>query len=338
MTSILFICKTRISYGNSYGLLNSAGFVSAYLNSIGIESKVIHAFDANEVDRLLVEHNPRIVIIEALWITPDKLREIMSLKRHQNRVFIIRIHSRLTFLANEGIAFKWLLGYRELKLRNLVIAPNNNELAQDLRYTYKLQTVYLPNIYFPPKDEINEKDNTDKDLIKIGCFGSVRPMKNHLAQAVAAVKFAKNADKKLEFHINATRMEQQGDQVLHNIQYYFQGLESKYQLIEHDWLSHAEFVQLVRQMDIGMQVSLTETFNIVAADFVYNKVPLIGSPQIEWLPKRFQVTDPNSTTEIVKKLEYAWGIFGTLLRSSSNRSLNKYNSNSKQIWDSYFLL
>jgi hypothetical protein len=318
-------------------LLNSAHFVVDYLNTIhGIDAKMESVVDANQVDRVITEYDPLFVFIEALWITPEKLKEIMMLKRHQKRIFIIRIHSRPTFLANEGVAFKWLLGYRELKFKNLLIAPNHEEFARDLKTSFALQSIYLPNIYNPPEyEKQNNSDNLDKDLIKIGCFGSLRPMKNHLAQAIAAVRFAKNNNKRLEFHINSTRMEQHGDQVLHNLISFFDGQNTSYNLVKHDWLSHEEFVTLVRQMDVGMQVSLSETFNIIAADFVYNNIPILGSKQVSWLPERFQVQDPNSTDEISEMLEHVWGFFGGFFRRSSNKSLNKYNNVSKKIWNQF---
>jgi len=46
-------------------------------------------------------------------------------------------------------------------------------------------------------------------------------------------------------------------------------------------MDHSDFISIVKSMDIGMQVSLSESFNIVAADFVSNGIPLVGSPDIE---------------------------------------------------------
>ena len=334
----LFICKQRLSYGNSYGLLNSASFIVDYLNSIGITSELTSVIDANEVDKKITEYDPLFVFIEALWITPEKLKEIMSLKRHKKRVFIIRIHSRVTFIANEGIAFSWLTGYRELGFKNLLVAPNNLEFAEDLHEIYNMQSIYLPNIYSPPLPDDNDKTlPKEPKVMKIGCFGSLRPMKNHLAQAIGAVKFAEDINRGLEFHVNATRMEQQGDQVLKNLRAFFNGLEQKYILVEHDWLDYQSFIKLVQRMDIGMQVSLSETFNIIAADFVNNNIPMITSDQISWMPSRFKVDDPNSTAEICEALKYAWSYRGYILRRSSKRALIAYNQVAKNIWNKFIL-
>ena len=39
----------------------------------------------------------------------------------------------------------------------------------------------------------------------------------------------------------------------------------KHALITHRWSPHDEFIEVVRQMDLGLQVSLSESYNIVAA-------------------------------------------------------------------------
>jgi hypothetical protein len=330
---VLFICKRRLSYGNSYGLINSATFVAEYLKTVGYNAKVEIATDANDIDKLVTEFDPKFVFLEAIWVTPEKMDEILSLKRHKDRQWIVRLHSRPTFIANEGIAFPWLLGYRNLDKKNLIIAPNHAEFAYDLKHSFFLRSAYLPNIYFPPYySDVLDYNRKKRYLVKIGCFGSMRPMKNHLAQAMAAVKYAQENNLHLEFHMNASRCEQQGDQVVKNVRAFFAGLSDNYNLVEHDWLSHHDFVQLVNTLDIGMQVSLSETFNIVAADFVYNDITFVGSNQISWLPSRFQVIDTNSTEEMVQVLNYSTSMMGRWMKKSAKKGLAAYTENAKDIW------
>ena len=196
---ILFLYKDRSEYGKAYGLANSATFVCEFLVSQGIEAKVETAKDGNAVDRLVTQYDPSIVIIEALWVTPDKFKELFSLPRHQTRQWIVRIHSRPVFLANEGIAFTWMLGYKQLRSKILTIAPNTEEFAKDLTFDgYK--AAYLPNIYYPLV-EMGPKKRFDGRTIDIGCFGAIRPMKNHMTQAMGAVDFARDMNLRLNFHV-----------------------------------------------------------------------------------------------------------------------------------------
>ena len=107
-----------------------------------------------------------------------------------------------------------------------------------------------------------------------------------------------------------------------------------YKLVEHDWYSHEEFVDVVRLMDMGTQVSLTETFNIVAADFVAAGTPIVGSPQITWLPKMFQA-DPNSTESIKRKLHFAWSWTGQTMRYLSEMGLKDSSKAAEKVWLQY---
>jgi len=87
-------------------LVNSAYFVSEYLKSIGIESEVVTVVDGNDVDKVVTQYDPTHIFIQALFITPAKMYELMNLSRHANRNWIVRIHSKVPFLANEGIAMR----------------------------------------------------------------------------------------------------------------------------------------------------------------------------------------------------------------------------------------
>ncbi len=340
---ILFLCKKHHLYGHHRhhenkcsGLFNSASFVANYLKSQGHDAKVINVVDGNDIDRVVTEFDPQFVVIEALWVTPDKIQELLKISRHQNRRWVIRIHSKLTFLASEGMAFEWLAGYRTLMqtFKNLHVAPNTFELTVDLKETFDLRTIFLPNIYMPEPVVIVDnllQQRPHKKVIDIGCFGAIRPMKNALTQAMAAIKFADRKNLEVHFHVNAGRVEQNGENVLKNLRALFNGLKH-HVLVEHPWMEYKEFVQLVRTMDIGMQVSLCETFNIVSADFVSNDIPLVGSKEISWLPKMF-CADDTSSEDIANHLDYAWTQPGYMLRHLSNRALDTYNIDAENHWD-----
>jgi hypothetical protein len=340
---VLFICKKRLdSYGMSYGLANSASFVSRYLNEIGIESRVFMATDSNCIDREVTLYQPSHIFLEALWVTPIKFKELISLPRHRNRFWITRIHSKIPFIANEGIALPWLIEYEKLFRTNkkLFIAPNTKEFTEDLINVLGIRSAYLPNIYYPPKyKKYSVLKNENSNHIHIGCFGAIRPMKNHLIQAVAALDFARHIHKTLKFHINGNRTEQNGSQVYKNLVSLFEGARlfdgKHHELVEHDWVPHQEFISLIKGMDIGMQVSLTESFNIVAADFISNNIPFIGSHDIDWMPGIFKA-DPNSTDDIVTTLRFAYETQPVYFYKLNNLALWLYNYRAKKRWRSFF--
>lgn len=327
---IQFITCDRVkdTYGVTSGLFNSASFVVNYLNENDFEAKITPVVDSNQIDRVVSEFNPDVVIIEAIWVPPAKFKELFQIQRHKNRRWIVRLHSKAPFLANEGIATRWIKQYASIRDLKIEIAPNTTELTEQLTYCFPSgKFIFLPNIY-KAKTFTPEKHVKSDDFIDIGSFGAIRPMKNTYQQAMAAIEFAEQINKTLRFHINGTRIEQSGDNVLKNIQALFE--HSEHELIEHKWYKHDEFLEIASKMDIGMQVSFSESFNIVTADFVTAKVPIVASDDISWMPWIMKVS-PTSHKGIVRKLKLAYKYRDSITWLQSF-SLNIYNIKAKLQW------
>lgn len=331
-TRTLFLCRKRYdNYGISIGLVNSANFVVNALKQHRIEAELRLVIDGNGIDREVHNYKPGLVVLEALWVTPGKLEELARL--YPKVQWVVRIHSRTAFLANEGVAILWLKQYAELgsKYANIHIATNHQKTSQELGQVVHAPVAYLPNIYSPtalPK----VRGVSAGGIMNIGCFGAIRPLKNQLAQAVAAVRFGDITGKAVYFHINANRVEQRGESVLKNMRALFSG--NPHKLIEHAWLEHSDFLYLVSAMDIMMQVSLSESFNIVAADAVMMGVPVVVSPEIGWIPHIFHA-DPASSDSMVTSLQLVDLLPRWLTVGACRMSLAWYNSANTHSWLRY---
>lgn len=335
---ILFICKKRnASYGVSYGLINSCEFVSNELRKHGIWAKTVSVIDNNCIDREVTLHSPTHVFIEALWVIPSKFETLISL--HPKIKWFVRIHSKIPFLANEGIAIDWLKQYNEISKkhhRKLHISANSMDIVDTFKECFNINVLYHPNIYCPPEYTFEDYGvPKDDKIINIGCFGAIRPMKNQLYQAMAAIAFGNGMDKVVRFHINGDRTEQKGDAVLKNIENCFVG--TKHVLVKHDWMNHESFIKLIRGMDVGLQVSMSETFNIVAADFVDNNIPIVGSKDISWLNFLYKA-DPTDIDNIILKLYIAYYGRYVNLQSLNTIGLQSYNIRAIFAWLDSFLL
>jgi hypothetical protein len=334
---LLFICKKREltdtypesyyysgSKENSSGLYNSARLVAEKLNQVGVESVLVQALDNNEIDRLVNEHKPTHVIIEALWVVPDKFDILATL--HPDVQWIIRLHSETPFLAGEGIAMDWIFEYMEHM--NVSVAANSKRLVNELGHVLEAEVMYLPNFY--GISESKKVKCEEEGIIKIGCFGAVRLLKNHLIQAFAAMKFANDLNRKLKFYINGTRIEMNGSEPLKNLRNTFKH-HPVHELVELQWMPHAEFLEAASQMDIGLQVSFTETFNIVAADMVVNDIPVVVSGEVQWCSGLFKA-DPTNMDDIVKKLHRAWRWRGLNLHGLNKRGLKQNGESAIAVW------
>lgn len=348
MKKVLFILKRREDYnakthshiGLSTGLYNSASFVHNMLLKLGIESKLVVVKDNNDIDREVTQYKPTHVIIEALWVVPQKFDILQQL--HPKVTWIIRLHSEMPFMAGEGMAMDWLGDYTTFD--NIVIAINAPRMLREVRVYLQHKNqwsqketehriIYLPN-YYPQEYKIKDIDKS-KDTIDISCFGAVRPLKNHLLQAFAAIEFAEKIGKKLRFHINAGRIEMKGEPMINNLRGLFEQIyDHGHELVNHQWAPREEFLQICSQMDIGLQVSFSETFNIVGADLISQGVPLVGSKEIPWTLD-ILAADPTDTKDIVKKLERTYK-YPKINVKLHQWMLRNYTDNTALIWNKYF--
>lgn len=343
---ILFILKLREGHGlpreeASSGLLNSARFVVAMLVEKGVEVKLVQVNDNNDIDREVYNYKPTHVVIEAFWVVPEKFEVLRKL--HPKVKWVIRAHSEIPFIANEGIAINWLIRYSQQF--NVLIAANSERALTDFRAIISAanplwskakvnrKVIYLPN-YYPVPDRLPSREKGSSDELHIGCFGAIRPLKNQLFQAVAAIRFAEQKHKVLHFHINGSRTEQGGERVLKNLRDLF-AANSNIKLVEHQWMTHADFKKLLSQLDVGMQVTFSETFNIVSADMVSEGIPIVISPEIRWANflSHVKLTDSSS---IVRGMGRVTGPFGGLIKWLNLIKLRQYVNASKKVWLAYF--
>jgi hypothetical protein len=340
MKKVLFICKRRPSqYGISYGLVNSCQFLINALRDIGVNSKLVEVVDNNAIDHEVFLYKPTHVFIEALWVVPEKFHELVPL--YPNVQWHVRLHSNIPFISNEGIAMEWIKKYLHLQEEypNFHIASNSLVMVEELERVFNKDIVYAPNIYQPNLSEVTLNEPHKKHrIVDIGCFGAIRPLKNQLIQSMAAIAFANELGVILHFHINSfiwlqyNNHELSGENIYRNLVSLFK--KSKHKLIVHDWVQHPDFMKLVKSMDLGLQVSFSETFNIVAADFVHLHVPVVGSNEITWLSSLYQAK-PTDMDNIIYHMKLAWIGRKINLQVVNNWTLNEYNKISKEVWKNY---
>jgi hypothetical protein len=228
------------------------------------------------------------VVIEAPWIPVDiiagALRDLPQIH------FLVRAHSQIGFLQVEPGA---VTNLRDLMLMqdgelNLTVAANSSRLSDIYENVYQGRCLHLPNLYDleRPRTKLAQA-HTHRRLV-IGSFGALRLLKNHTTSAAAALIIAKRRRCDLEFWINVGREETSGGKdVLPTLRNMFLGLPWA-RLVEQPWEPWAGFRRIISSMDLLMQPSFTETFNITAADAVAEGVPVVGGDAIEWLPEEWK--------------------------------------------------
>jgi glycosyltransferase involved in cell wall biosynthesis len=355
---VLFVLKLRSSgpygswgYSESGSPLPSGMSVSVKqmikaLEELGIEAKLVQVQDNNFIHQEVVAYDPTHVIIEGFWVVPDKFKILAAM--NPDIEWMVRCHSNTEFLAHEGTVFGWALDYLE---RDITVGFNSptaereiKELVRDSSIPRPGRIVYLPNYY-----DFNTHLNLPREWLQrlvikhskvknhgefhVGCFGAIRPLKNNMNQALAAIKVASRLGLKLKFYVNANRVENQGDALLRSLRSLFERVKP-HELVEVPWMDHKDFMELLTTMDIVSQVSNSETFNIVLADSVVCDVPVIGA-NIPWLDEGYQA-DPNDVTDIANVMHHTWIKAGNdSVQQRQKRTLIQYVKRSAELWERY---
>lgn len=364
---VLFILKTRQHgpYGAwnyspdgkplASGLSVSATQMTYALDALGISNKIVQVVDNNSIDREVTAYRPTHVIIEAFWVVPDKFDILRKL--HPNVRWIVRNHSKSDFLSHEGGMVGWAIDY---VAKGITLACNSPEATADFKRLAvsvgadPKYVVYLPNYYRAERPALSERcvavwrwlrkigisggeqEPKEEGVFKVGCFGAIRPLKNHLHQAMAAIEVADELGLKLKFHVNGNRVEGKAESILGSLRAIFKRYPN-HELVELGWMGHEEFTVFSATMDVLLQVSNSETFNIVAADAVAGGVPVVVSDEIPWLGGEYHA-NPNDVADIARKLLHVWENSGNgELQADQLWQLIHYGHRSAELWGKFFL-
>jgi glycosyltransferase involved in cell wall biosynthesis len=288
--SVLLVEKINHRYKRLTGSIRQASGLSICTQMIQESVEGVHRVEVDNlyhIEQALLYHNPNKVLLQGIWASRDELRLLRE--KHKRTRFYIHIHSNIPFLACEGFAFHRILEAKEMGVGIVV---------NDARSAYSIPgSVYLPNIYV---SRMMKKKDKDPNAIHVICAGSLRPMKNHATQALGAIQFANSQGKTLHFYVNTGRSEG-GDAIRQALQGIFM-MYPKHQLVSLPWMEHDEFLSFLTSMDYGLQVSLSETFNIVAADYTAAGLPMVVSDEVRWAHP-LVMADCGSPSQIAGKME-----------------------------------
>ena len=226
------------------------------------------------------------VVISALWLESTDIVDLLT--RYPTIQFTVVSHSNIGFLQVEPNAIRRLRdgGLMERSYTNFHIAANSQKFVSWWEATYQTPMLLLPNM--DPLDGIVRAKKWQGGKLRIGCFCALRPYKNIITAAAAALEIGVRLRvQDLEFYISSGRMEAGGSQtILNSIQALYAGV-GRSKLIQNNWSSWPEFVKTVATMDLLLQPSFTEGFNMVTADGIVAGIPSVISDAIDWAPRRW---------------------------------------------------
>jgi hypothetical protein len=308
--------------------LNVAGYATAkVLNASGIQTAVFpvrHNVDlVDAIQKYNREHAHPLthVVISAPWLSVHDLEQI--LKHFRSIQFAVLSHSNVGFLQADYDGVKLLREYQRLsgEYRNFRVGGNSRKFAEWMTAASGRKALLLPNLYpLPHKRPVK---NYEGGTIKVGAFGAVRPYKNFMTAAGAAIALHRFTGQDVEFHMSSGG--EAGD--TRAIEQLFK--DTGVQLIKHHWTLWNDFIKLIRRMDVLMQPSFTESFNMITADGISVGVPSVVSTAINWAPKSWVADSDNALSVCAVAVRL---LVNPTFREEGYDALNKHNQASLIYW------
>lgn len=277
---------------------------------------------------------PTHVVIGAPWIPTLDLQAFLVFRfPHIN--FSVVCHSNVGFLSADPQAIK---NYREdLDLEqgalNFSAAGNSQRFCDFIAQSYRRPCRYLPNLYYLETGQPTQRRAWTGGKLRIGSFGAVRPLKNHISAAAAALELSEKLNTEVDFHISVGRVEG-GYSVVRAIEAML--LKSpRVNLVKDDWYQWPQFRYLVRSMNLMIQASFSETFNMVTADGCSESVPSVVSDAIDWAPPHWkaEVDDATDIARVAKSL-----LFDDGAGADGYNALLAYNKAGILAWNNWLQL
>ncbi len=278
--------------------LNVAGYTTAaVLEEKGVKTAVFPVrHNVDIVDTInkynqTHEHMLTHVVISAPWLSLWDMKSLLT--GFPEIEFVVLSHPNVGFLQADVLGVELLRAYQNLQTEfcNFRIGGNSRAFVDWMEAAYGIPVTYLPNLYPLDKARPAKKWKDNCRSLKIGAFGAVRPYKNFMTAAAAALAIANALCIPVEFHMSAGG---EGDsfrtmpaikELLRN---------TNVTLITHKWDYWHKFIRLVRSMDLLIQVSYTESFNLVTADGIASGVPSVVSSAIRWAPDGWKADADNA--------------------------------------------
>jgi hypothetical protein len=223
------------------------------------------------------------VIISAPWIPTAELQDMAN--QFTETYFAVTCHSNVGFLQADPNGVKLVRETLELEMgtHNVRLAGNTRRFCDWIEATFGGRCYYLPNLYFLDGAPNRQRSFCGGGTLRIGVFGAVRPLKNLMSSAGAALEISRRLRVPLELWISGGRAEGGGDTVLAAVREMLAGLPNV-ELIVNPWQSWPNFRKTVAHMHLLLQPSYTESFNMVTADGTAEGVASVVSEAIDWAP------------------------------------------------------
>lgn len=271
------------------------------LRALGIEVDVWAIIGSRDLrNRLATTSGAPIthVVISAPWLPTLEVQALTV--DYPNIQWAMNVHSNVGFLQADASGvqrFREAL-HLEQATHNFHVSGNSPRFVAWAQEAFQLPCLWLPNLYYLDSHVPSDREPWQRGTLRIGSFSAVRPLKNMMTAAAAALHIGVTMRADVEFWLNSGRTEGGGNTVEGAIKALYAGLPHA-KVIEQPWQPWPQFRETVKHMACLLQPSYTESFSMVAADAISVGVPVVVSPAIYWAPARWRA-EPDDTLEVAQ--------------------------------------
>ena len=316
--------------------LQVAGFATKQvLDQHGFETTVFpvrHNIDVvNAINKYNETHENKLThaVISAPWLSVHDIKCILY--GFPEIQFVILSHSNVGFLQADPEGMKLLRHYHKLsrEFTNFQVGGNTKKFTKWMNKVYGEGVVLLPNMYSTESARTQEPWS-NQSPIRIGAFGAMRSEKNFMTAAAAALAIQEELGVPVELHMSEGGEGEVGT----TSESIDQMCDGKIRVFRYPWSYWDNFIDLVASMHLLIQMSYTESFNMITADGIAVGVPSVVSPAIYWAPPSWKA-DPDNALDVADV-----GI--RLLTNQSDREdgleyLRAHNESSLKYWEQFLL-
>lgn len=260
---ITFLTRERVIKGTA--IANAAGYDFSFLAGSRLQdARIVSVKEADEMPVAVFEESDLVIIEGAGWFP------VQSIKRPERT--IIRTHAAPEFLyyefAGPVTTTEYLMRARSAGVRLGFVSKTLADLyaAEWMPIRYKNTSKY---------DSMDLEPLPVGAPVHVGCFGAIRPLKNHMGELIAIAELARRfPDRDIYMHINTTRVEGCST-ILPELRAASKVLGVH--IAGHEWEPLEP-----RHYTIGLFGSYAESFCLTAADFVSAGVPSVLSCHVPW--------------------------------------------------------
>jgi hypothetical protein len=276
--------------------------------------------------------DPTHVVIAAPWIATADLESLAA--AWPEIAFTVVSHSNFPFLQADPGAVRLLRDAARLQqlTHNVFVGGVTAKFTELASEIWRTEVALLPNLY--DLDSASQQTRApwrDGDTLRIGLFGALRVLKNPLSGVAAAIDLSAQLNVPTELYLSSGSDDQSPEAVA--IDELTAGVDG-FTVIRSPWRDWPTFRQLVARMNVLLQPSFTESFNIVTADGIAEGVPSVVSSAIDWVPS-YWTANADDVRDIVRVAEM-------LLRNRSAANdglaaLSRYVTQGLQSWQEFLL-